>query len=45
MSESAALFVDTTKERGADGQFIDIPNNGGGSFAIGENIVLNRRVW
>ena len=36
MSQSAAHSVDTTKKRGADG---------GGSFTIGENIVMNRRFW
>ena len=45
MSESVAHSLDITKERGAHQQLIDIHNNGCGSFAAGENVVMNRRFW
>ena len=45
MSKFAAQSVDTTKERGAHPLLIDIHNNGGRSFAVGEDVVMNRRVW
>ena len=45
LSEFAAHSVDTTKERGAHRLLIGNRNNGGRSFAAGENAVMNRRVW
>ena len=45
MAEFAVHSVGTTKERGAHRLLVDIRNNGGKSFAAGENVVRNRRVW
>ena len=43
MSESAAHSVDITKERGAHRFLINIRRKGGGYFAGGENVLMNRR--
>ena len=45
MSEFAAHSVDPAKERGSHRLLIDIRNNEARSFAVGENAVMNRRVW